>query len=181
MSNIVKRSEKIPFYGVVEDGNVIYKRMTGFTEISVSKNPIEHKRQYVDEPFERNDVVGYTTGERLDNFIHDLVSTSFGKDDIMMSDEVGTAMKKLREFMFERVYFSEGKKKEEYKVDLMIKYLFDWYVKNPKDLPDLYKQLLKDYSLETVVADYISTMTDTYALDTFKILFEPCYNITSIY
>lgn len=61
MSNIVKRSEKIPFYGVVEDGNVIYKRMTGFTEISVSKNPIEHKRQYVDEPFERNDVVGYTT------------------------------------------------------------------------------------------------------------------------
>ena len=61
MSNIVKRSEKIPFYGVVTDGNTVYTRMTGFTEMSVNKNPIEHKRQYVDEDFERNDVVGYTT------------------------------------------------------------------------------------------------------------------------
>ena len=61
MSNIVKRSEKIPFYGVVKDGETVYTRMTGFTEISVNKNPIEHKRQYVDEDFERNDVVGYTT------------------------------------------------------------------------------------------------------------------------
>lgn len=60
MSNIVKRSEKIPFYGVVKNGETIYTRMTGFTEISVNKNPIEHKRQYVDESFERNDVVGYT-------------------------------------------------------------------------------------------------------------------------
>lgn len=61
MSNIVKRSEKIPFYGVVKEGNTVFTRMTGFTEMSVNKNPIEHKRQYVDEDFERNDVVGYTT------------------------------------------------------------------------------------------------------------------------
>ena len=52
MSNIVKRSEKIPFYGISVDGKVVFARMTGFTEISVNKNPIEHKRQYVDEDFE---------------------------------------------------------------------------------------------------------------------------------
>ncbi len=60
MSNIVKRSEKIPFYGVQTEDGIKYVRMTGFTEISVSKNPSEHKRQYIDEDFERNDVVGYT-------------------------------------------------------------------------------------------------------------------------
>ncbi|MFA7636778.1 MAG: hypothetical protein WCX81_03340 [Monoglobales bacterium] len=75
MSNILKRSEKIPFYGVVSDENVVYTRMTGFTEISVNKNPIEHKRQYIDEDFERNDVVGYTTsiGFSFDMFKDDAV------------------------------------------------------------------------------------------------------------
>lgn len=75
MSNILKRSEKIPFYGVVSGESVVYTRMTGFTEISVNKNPIEHKRQYIDEDFERNDVVGYTTsiGFSFDMFRDDAV------------------------------------------------------------------------------------------------------------
>lgn len=61
MSKLVKRSEKIPFYGITDSsGNVTYHRMTGFTTASVSKNPIEYSRQYVDEDFERSDVVGYS-------------------------------------------------------------------------------------------------------------------------
>lgn len=89
MSNIVKRSEKIPFYGILTDGNVVYERMTGFTEISVNKNPIEHKRQYVDEDFERNDVVGYTTslGFSFDLFRDNAVHTDIA--DIFNSEEVG--------------------------------------------------------------------------------------------
>ncbi|MBR2323433.1 MAG: deoxyguanosinetriphosphate triphosphohydrolase [Clostridia bacterium] len=134
-----------------------------------------------DVPKDVREVLGNNFSMRINTMIESVYKQSAGKNTVAFEDHVLKATLKLREFMFERVYFSEGKKKEEYKVDLMIKYLFDWYVNNPKDLPDLYKQLLKDYSLETVVADYISTMTDTYALDTFKILFEPCYNITSIY
>ena len=41
-----------------------------------------------DVPKEIGDVIGYTTGERLDHFIHDIVTTSFGKNDIMMSEPI---------------------------------------------------------------------------------------------
>lgn len=88
MSNIVKRSEKIPFYGIEKDGKVIFTRMTGFTEIAVNKNPIEHKRQYVDEDFERNDVVGYTTSLSFafdmfkDNEVHQDIISIFDSEKV---------------------------------------------------------------------------------------------------
>ena len=88
MSNIVKRSEKIPFYGIEKDGNIVFTRMTGFTDISVNKNPIEHKRQYVDEAFERNDVVGYTTSLSFafdlfrDNEVHQDIVSIFDSEKI---------------------------------------------------------------------------------------------------
>ncbi len=88
MSNIVKRSEKIPFYGVEKEGNTVFTRMTGFTEIAVNKNPIEHKRQYVDEDFERNDVVGYTTSLTFafdlfrDNAVHADIADIFDSEQI---------------------------------------------------------------------------------------------------
>lgn len=56
---IVKRSDKVSFYGVKSAGTTTYKRMKGFTEISKSKNAVEYTRQYVDMPFEESDVVGY--------------------------------------------------------------------------------------------------------------------------
>ncbi len=61
MKSLFKRCDKLAFYGVPQsDGTIIFKRMTGFTEISTSKNPKEYKRQYVDEEFEKSDVVGYS-------------------------------------------------------------------------------------------------------------------------
>ena len=86
MSNIGKRSEKIPFYGIEKNGTVVFTRMAGFTEISVNKNPIEHKRQYVDEDFERNDVVGYTTSLGFsfdmfkDNAVHEDIISIFDSE-----------------------------------------------------------------------------------------------------
>lgn len=57
---VTKRSDKVAFIGIAgSDGSVIYHRMTNFTEFSQSKNAIEYSRQYVDEDFERSDVVGY--------------------------------------------------------------------------------------------------------------------------
>ncbi|MBS7297532.1 MAG: hypothetical protein KIG65_00465 [Eubacteriales bacterium] len=55
MDKILKRSDKLAFYEI--DGT--YKRMRGFTDFSVSKNPTAYTRKYVDEQSERNDVVGY--------------------------------------------------------------------------------------------------------------------------
>ena len=55
MDKILKRSDKKAFYEV--GGK--FMRMRGFTDFSMSKNPTEYSRKYVDEISERNDVVGY--------------------------------------------------------------------------------------------------------------------------
>lgn len=57
---MIKRSEKLAFMQVTESGSTVYRRMTGFTELSVAKNPKEYSRKYVDERTERNAVVGYS-------------------------------------------------------------------------------------------------------------------------
>lgn len=53
---LVTRPKKLAFYQT-PDG--IYRRMEGFTDLSYSQNPKEYSRQYVDEEFERTDIVGY--------------------------------------------------------------------------------------------------------------------------
>ncbi|MBE7012200.1 MAG: hypothetical protein E7415_05955 [Ruminococcaceae bacterium] len=55
----LKRSEKLAFIAVGDDNGVTYHRLKNFTEFSVSKNPVNYSRQYIDEDFERNDVVSY--------------------------------------------------------------------------------------------------------------------------
>lgn len=58
MDKISKRSDKVAFFGLA-GGNTEFVRMRGFTEFSVSKNPVEYSRRYIDEQTERNDVVAY--------------------------------------------------------------------------------------------------------------------------
>lgn len=57
---MIKRSEKLAFMQVTEGASTVYRRMTGFTELSVSKNPKEYSRKYIDETAERNAVIGYS-------------------------------------------------------------------------------------------------------------------------
>ena len=57
---MIKRSEKLAFMQVIENGTSVLRRMKGFTELSVSKNPKEYTRKYIDEVSERNSVVSYS-------------------------------------------------------------------------------------------------------------------------
>ena len=57
---MIKRSEKLAFMEVTENSETVLRRMTGFTELSVSKNPKEYSRKYIDEIVERTSVVGYS-------------------------------------------------------------------------------------------------------------------------
>lgn len=55
-STLVQRADKVAFYKPKTGEK--YFRMKGFTGLSISKNPKEYTRQYVDELFENTDVVG---------------------------------------------------------------------------------------------------------------------------
>ncbi len=105
--SFVKRSDKVAYYGVGES----YGRMKGFTDISVSKNPREYTRQYVDQDFEQSDVVGFSPSisfsfdQEKGNDVHDdIVSIS---DNELMGDNA------IREIVL--VDFTEGDEEKGYK------------------------------------------------------------------
>ena len=127
-----------------------------------------------DVPREIGDVIGYTTGERLYHFIHDIVTTSFETDDIRMSEPVAEAMKKLRNFMFERVYQNPEAKSEESKAEMLIETLYTHYLKHFEELPaDMRRMADAGEPVEKIVCDYISAMTDRFAIAVYEELYIP--------
>ena len=122
-----------------------------------------------DVPMEIRKVLGFTTGERLDRFIHDIVTNSLGKDDIIMSPPVAENMVKLKEFMYDSVYRNPVAKKEEGRAKLLISNLYDYYLVHTEALPDELKKLMeKGESEERVVCDHIAGMTDRFAIAKFE-------------
>ncbi|MBE5851446.1 MAG: deoxyguanosinetriphosphate triphosphohydrolase [Lachnospiraceae bacterium] len=127
-----------------------------------------------DIPKEIGDVIGYTCGQRLDHFIHDIVSTSHGKDYILMSEPVAEAMSKLRQFMFENVYTNPKAKGEEGKAEMLIEILYDYHMKHKDKLPkDMLALTEQGEPLERIVCDYISAMTDRFAIAKFEEIYMP--------
>ena len=81
-----------------------------------------------DIPKEYADILGDTTKVRLDTLIHDVVSHSIDKNDILMSPEVENAMMELRKYMFKNVYTNPLAKSEKTKAKAMLKMLFEYYM-----------------------------------------------------
>jgi dGTPase len=128
-----------------------------------------------DVPKSIGDVIGYTLGERLDHFIHDIVTNSAGKDDICMSPPVEQAMKELRRFMFENVYQNPLAKSEESKAENLMITLYDYYLKHidliPRDMLDLMER--DGTPREQIVCDYVGAMTDRFAISKYEEIYIP--------
>lgn len=127
-----------------------------------------------DLPKELCDVLGHSCKQRLNRLIHDIIAESMKAGAIRQSDEVAEAMKALRTFMFREVYQSPVVKHEEGKAKIMLKALYHYYMEHPEDIPHSYQIFLeKGERLELVVADYISGMTDQYAVQKYETYFVP--------
>ena len=128
-----------------------------------------------DIPKELRNTLGDTTTKRFDCFTHDIIRNSEDKNDICMSDEISQAMTELRQFMFDNVYTNPRVKSEETKAERLVEFLYDHYLHNPEKLPEEYKALMEKRaaSLERAVCDYVSSMSDRYAVAVFNELFLP--------
>lgn len=125
-------------------------------------------------PLQYREALGFTTRERLNSLIHDIVKHSEGKPDITMSPHMEQAMKDLRVFMFEHVYRNPRAKGEERKARNMIQALYTYYSKHPDEMPMEYLALIdRGEQKERVICDYISGMTDQYSMDKFSELYIP--------
>ncbi len=128
-------------------------------------------------PYDLRKLLGGTKQERLDFLVKDIINSSQDKPDIFMTPEVYEGMVRMRQFMFDNLYFNPICKSEEGKVQQMIIRLYDYYLEHLDELPGEYKYLMKEKgeAAERVVCDYISGMTDQYSVDTFNRLFVPRY------
>lgn len=127
-----------------------------------------------DIPLELRKTLGMDTTSRLDHLIHDVITTSMNTDDIKMSNETAEAFKELRAFMFEHVYKNPVAKSEEVKAKLMLEQMYKYYMNNVEELPAKLIHLLDAGDDKgRIVCDYISGMTDQYAVDKFHEFFVP--------
>ncbi len=127
-----------------------------------------------DIPSDLTGYLGHSLKERLNTMVHDIISESYGKAEILMSSEMSRAMADLRKYMFEQVYTNPAAKGEEYKAEAMVEYLFNYYMGKPDLLGGEYQMLLeKGEKLSVVVADYVAGMTDKYAVSKYMDLVIP--------
>ncbi|MBR1983929.1 MAG: deoxyguanosinetriphosphate triphosphohydrolase [Clostridia bacterium] len=118
-------------------------------------------------------ILGKTSSERINTMIYSIFKASDNKPYVKMEDEIYTATNNLRTFLFERVYNDKTFKIEEEKAERMISALYDYYKNNTSELPEFNKNQLQTEDLDTVVSDYISSMSDGYVVKVFTKLFVP--------
>jgi dGTPase len=111
-------------------------------------------------PAEEIAVLGPTGSRRIDTLVHDLVEHSERAGDIVQGDEVGSAMLRLRTFMFDNVYLGPTARAEHAKIERVLRGLFDWFCDHPEELPET----VAGASEADRVVDYLAGMTDRFAI-----------------
>lgn len=124
-------------------------------------------------PEEAVDVLGHTKSERITTLVTSIISESMGKPEVKYDDRVQRAHDILRDFMFQNVYYTKANISEKKKACHVIEGLFEYYLKNPEEMPRLYVSIAERSGKERAAADYIAGMSDDYAVDLFKELFIP--------
>ena len=127
----------------------------------------------MDIPLEISKVLGFTHGDRIDALVRDAIQASQGQREICQSPRVGEAMAALKDFMFESVYTNPVAKGEEGKAQDMLRQLFEYYRRDPDQLPPDFQTIRVEEGTERAVCDYIAGMTDPFAVERFKELFIP--------
>jgi dGTPase len=113
-------------------------------------------------------VLGRTTSERLTTLVSDIVTTSRDADVIRQSDEVGEAFVALRRFMFRHVYLAPPASGEAERARGVVIALFGRFEERPELLPPA-----RERDPVTRVTDFVSGMTDRYALRVYRDAFLP--------
>jgi dGTPase len=115
--------------------------------------------RFEDLPRAEIELLGSRGSDRIETLVVDVLRHSEDAGDIVQGDEVGAAMLRLREFMFEHVYLGPVAQRERPRIERMLRALFDHYAEELGD--------------EQRVVDWLAGMTDRYAIREFEKLSVP--------
>lgn len=118
-------------------------------------------------------ILGKTSSQRINTMISSIYQNSVDKNLVQMGKEVGDATTELRNFLFDKVYKHKIFQHEEERADRMICTLYEYYSHHENELPEFYIKELETNDKDTVLCDYISSMSDVFAVNQFEQLFIP--------
>lgn len=124
-----------------------------------------------DLPKDAVDFLGDGKSARINSMVSSVVFNS--KDDIKMDEETYYYYDILHNFLFNAVYTNKEAKGEEEKVNGIIRGLFEYYTKNPDKLTEEYRNICDKDGVERAVVDYISGMTDHFAIYAYNEIYVP--------
>ena len=88
-----------------------------------------------------------------------------------MSEEKKEALDELRTFMFDKVYSNVNLLIQE-SAERMLRALYTYFLERCEELPAVYRETAEE-DVPRAVCDYLSSMTDRYAVNVFKRLYVP--------
>ena len=115
---------------------------------------------------------GTRNSERINAFMLDLVENSTGGV-LKMSPRMQETFDFFHRFMYSDVYTNPIAKSEEDKVEGILSRLFAHYVAHPEKLPTVFRPIAEREGPGRAACDYISGMTDGYAMEKYGELFIP--------
>ena len=116
-------------------------------------------------------VLGEKKSERIHKLICSVITHS-ADGNVQMAPDVQEAFDDLCTFMYREVYQGSKAKEWERKVPLLLEQLYVYFHDFDHLPPDM-QNIAREDGLEQAVVDYISGMTDSFAISTFKELFLP--------
>ncbi len=124
-----------------------------------------------DIPTHIKDVLGKSKSQRINTMVRSIIESS--DHDIKMAPDVDEAYRELHSFMFKNVYTNPICKGEEGKAIAIVQELYRYFSEHPEEMPDEYVVLAEKESAQRGACDYISGMSDHYALAMYNNLFVP--------
>ena len=124
-------------------------------------------------------ILGNTNSEIIDTLVTDLIANSLESDRLRLSRDVSEALKKLKQFNYEKIYLNPKIKSQSNKIQKMFRFLFETFmldIQNENKSSWIFEHFLKEMKSKYVennnaaeiARDFIAGMTDDYFNNAFK-------------
>lgn len=121
-------------------------------------------------PQQARQILGRKKSQRITTLVINCIENG---EAIALSGQVAQAFEELHRFMYQYVYQNPSAKTQEKKAIEMLRQLYVHFRKNLGKMPEEYRRIAEIEGPERAVCDYISGMTDTYAIGLFEALYVP--------
>jgi dGTPase len=150
------------------------------------KETVGWNHGHASDPLIRHEVIRELIGQSMNNVLEnternlvtDRLDTpeklqAHARNVVGYSAEFGAKIQELKEFLYRRMYRHYRLMRMQTKAERFISEIFQAYMKEPRMLPESIQQKLDEAPLARLITDYIAGMTDRYALDEWRKLFDP--------